>query len=128
MSFKSLQLKIAMVGILLPYVVRLPKGFEWLQQYTDNGFLGNMLLGVLNAIPWSLMAWASGAFRNRELALVPCVFGFGVLTWGHYTLDLTANANAPIGLVIIPLYAAVAVAVGTGVGLAVDRIVMRRND
>jgi hypothetical protein len=127
MPLNGPHLKIAVVGVLLPYVARLPKGVEWVQQYTNTGLLGNLFLGILNAIPWGCMIAASSAFRNTKLVLVPCAFGFGVLAWGHYTLNLHSNANAPIALVIIPFYATVAVGIGTAVGLAIDRLVTRRD-
>jgi len=127
MPMTNVQLKIAMIGILLPYAARLPKGIDWVQQYTSSGLFANLFLGALNAIPWGFMIAASSALQSKKLLLVPCMFGFGVIAWGHYTLDLNSNANAPIGLVIIPLYATIAVGIGTAVGIAIERLVTRRD-
>lgn len=123
----SLHVKIAAFGVLLPYLARLPKGVEWVQQYTNVGLIGNLFLGTLNAIPWGCMIAASSVFRDKRLVLIPCAFGFAALAWGHYSLDLKSDSTAAIALVIIPFYATIAVGIGTGVGLVIDWLRTRRD-
>ena len=127
MSLKRLHLKIALVGVLMPYVARLPRGIEWVQQYTNVGLMGNLFLGALNAIPWGCMIAASSVFRDKRLVVFPCAFGFAALAWGHYSLDLKSDSTAAIALVIIPVYATMAVGIGTGLGLAIDWLKARRE-
>ena len=41
---------VLLVGVLLPYAVRLSRGPGWLQQYTHVECAGRVLLNVANAV------------------------------------------------------------------------------
>jgi len=65
----------------------------------------------------------SGLFRCwRHAYLV-----LASLVWAHGTLDLSANPNAAIALVIMPVYALVPIAVGGIFGYIVDRMLRRKK-
>lgn len=57
MTMRKSRLIIVAVGIDLPYLARVPRGSEWLAQYTDIGFGGWLFLGALNAIPTRPSDW-----------------------------------------------------------------------
>lgn len=116
---------VVLVGILLPYLARLPHGLEWLQQYTGLGLAGWLFLGALNAIAWGAILLASLLYRRPLSLLVPAVLGFAFLAYAHHGLDLSADAQAGVALVFIPLYALVPIAVGAVIGYVVDRIARR---
>lgn len=121
------RLGIAVVGVLLPYVVRIPFGAAWVRQYTDAGLGGFLFLEALNAFAWGSLIALSFVIRRPAPLLVPCVLGFGFLAWAHATLDLAADAQAAIALVLIPFYALPAIAIGGVVGFVLDRIVPRAH-
>lgn len=50
MSLRNARIIVVVVGVLLPYAARLPRGAEWLHQYTDVGLGGWLFLGAFNAI------------------------------------------------------------------------------
>lgn len=114
-----------LVGVLLPYIVRLPRGLEWFQQYTDAGLAGWLFLGALNAIAWGAILLASLFYQRPSSLLLPSVLGFGFLAYAHYSLDLSADAQAGVALVFIPIYALVPIAAGAIIGYIVDRIARR---
>lgn len=126
MTMSKARFMLMVVGIFLPYLARLPRGSEWLQQYTDAGLGGWLLIGALNAIAWGTILAISFKYERPVSLVSPCLLGFGYLAWAHGTLDLSTNANAPIALVIIPVYALVPIAIGGGIGYVVDRM-LRRN-
>ena len=127
MNMRNARLSIVLFGVLLPYVARLPRGAEWLQQYTDSGFAGLLLLTKFNAIAWGALLAISFLYQRPASLLAPCLLGFGYLFWAHNTLDLAADAQAAIVLAFIPIYALVPIAIGGVIGYAVD-MNMRRSD
>lgn len=127
MTMRKARLIIVAVGIVLPYLARVPRGSEWLEQYTDIGFGGWLFFGALNAIAWGCILALSFKYKRPVSLLAPCILGFGFLAWSHGTLDLSANPNAAIALVIIPVYALVPIAVGGIFGYIVDRMLRRKK-
>ncbi|GHE22230.1 hypothetical protein [Halomonas urumqiensis] len=99
----------------------------WLRQYTDTGFGGWLFFCALNAIAWGCILALSFKYEWPVSLLAPCILGFGFLAWAHGTLDLSANPNAAIALVIIPVYALVPIAVGGIFGYIVDRMLRRKK-
>jgi hypothetical protein len=123
MNLNTARLGIAIVGILLPYVVRIPGGSAWVRQYTAAGLGGFLFFEAFNAIAWGSLIGLSFLIRRPLLLLVPCGLGFGYLAWAHATLDLAADAQAAIALVFIPFYALRPIAIGGVVGFVLDRVV-----
>jgi hypothetical protein len=121
MSMTRARMLVVLIGLVLPYAVRLPSGLDWLAQYTATGAAGWLLLGGFNAIAWGAILLASLAYRHPASLLAPALCGFAFLAWAHATLDLQADAQSPLGLVFIPIYALVPIALGAGIGYAVDR-------
>lgn len=118
---KRMRIAVAVIGILLPYLVRIPRGAAWLEQYTDTGLRGFLFIGAFNAMAWGSIIALSFLFRRPALLLFPCVTGFTFLGWAHYTLDLAADAQAAIALSIIPIYALLPIAVDGAAGYALNR-------
>lgn len=121
------RIAIALIGILLPYAARLPRGFNWVAQYLDVGLGGFVFFGGFNAIAWGAILALGFLYKRPASLLVPSLFGFAFLAWAHYSLDLAADAQAAIALVFIPIYALLPIAVGGLIGYGVDRY-LRRQD
>ncbi|WP_426701385.1 hypothetical protein ACPPVV_18850 [Rhodanobacter sp. Col0626] len=127
MTMRNARFILVLVGVLLPYAARLPRGIGWLQQYTDTGMGGWLFLSAFNAIAWGAMLAISFMYRRPASLVAPCLLGFGFLAWAHGTMDLGADAQAALALVIIPIYALLPIAVGGAIGYIVDRR-WRRHD
>jgi hypothetical protein len=118
---------VVIVGILLPYLVRVPRGWHLLSQYLDTSLAGALLLAGCNAIAWGAILLATLAYRHPVSVLAPALAGFGFLAYAHFGLDLASDAQAPIALVFIPIYALLPIAIGAIVGYVIDRILRRRD-
>lgn len=118
---RNARLAIVLIGVVLPYVARLPGGLDWLRQYTSAGIGGWLLLGAFNAIAWGSLLAISLAYRRPLSLLAPAVPGLGYLAWAHYSLDLAADAQAALGILFIPLYALLPILLGGVVGFIVDK-------
>ncbi|WP_280548234.1 hypothetical protein [Halomonas sp. 11-S5] len=118
---------VVLVGIVLPYLTRLPRDTEWLGQYTDMGVGGWLFFGALNAIAWGGILALSFMYERPVSLLAPCILGFGFLAWAHGTLDLGADPQAAIALIMIPVYALVPIAVGGALGYAFDCMLRRKK-
>jgi hypothetical protein len=121
MSMRTARLAIALVGIFLPYLARIPRGRAWLAQYTDVGIEGWLVFGAFNAIAWGAILLVSRAYRRPVSLVAPAGLGFAFLAWGHNALDLDEDAQSAIGLVLLPVYALVPIAAGGALGYAIDR-------
>lgn len=120
MTLRHARILVVVVGIALPYAARLPRGADWLHQYTDVGLGGWLFFGAFNAIAWGAILAASFLYRRPLSLLLPAIPGFGFLAWAHFSLDLTADAQAAIGLLYIPIVALAPIAVGAVIGYLVD--------
>lgn len=125
MTLRNARFIVVLVGILLPYAARLPRGIEWLRQYTDASPGGWLFFAAFNAIAWGAILAISFMYRRPASLAAPCVLGFGFLAWAHATLDLRADAQSAIALVFIPIYALVPIALGGVMGYVVDRRMRR---
>lgn len=121
MTMGKARLTVILVGILLPYAARLPRGVDWLQQYTNNGIGGWLFLAGFNAIAWGAIVAVSFLYKRPSSVWAPALLGFGFLAFAHYSLDLAADAQAAVALAFIPIYALVPIALGAIVGYFMDR-------
>ncbi len=117
----KIRISIAIFGILLPYLARLPGGFLWVEQYMDTGLDGYLFFGAFNAIAWGSIIVISLLYRHPMPLLLPCVPGFGFLAWAHYGVDLTSDAQASFELLIIPFIALFPILLGGAAGYIWDR-------
>jgi len=120
MTLRNARVLVVLVGIVLPYAARLPRGAEWLHQYTDVGLGGWLYFGAFNAIAWGAILAVSFLYRRPLSLLLPALPGFGFLAWAHCSLDLAADAQAAIGLIYIPIVALAPIGVGAVIGYLVD--------
>jgi uncharacterized membrane protein len=121
MTMRMARIIVFLVGLLLPYAARLPRGSEWLDQYTDIGLWGWLFFGAFNASAWGSVLAVSLLYRRPASLLAPSLLGFGFLAWAHYSLDLAADAQAAIALIFIPVFALVPIFVGAAIGYFLDR-------
>lgn len=115
------RLALVLIGILLPYLARLPGGLDWLAQYTSTGLAGTLFLGVLNAIAWGSLLAVSFLFRKPVSLFVAALPGFLFLAWAHYSLDLAEDAQSALGIVMFPVYALLPVLIGGISGYLLDK-------
>lgn len=115
------RLAVIVIGILLPYLARLPGGTDWLAQYTDAGIAGALLLSLLNAIAWGSVLLISFFYRQPLSVLTAALPGFAFLAWAHYSLDLSADGQSALGIVLFPLYALLPILVGGVTGYLLDK-------
>lgn len=125
MPMTKARLAIAIFGIVLPYVSRLPgvfiRGPDWLWSYFGDGMGLTLLLGGFNAISWGAILAASYTYRNPHAAWFPAVLGFAFPAFAHAFLDLSSDAQAAIALVLIPILSLPLVFAGWLAGRWFDR-------
>ncbi|PKV11583.1 hypothetical protein [Xanthomonas prunicola] len=125
MTMRNSRFILVLVGVLLPYAARLPRGVEWLAQYTGTAIGGWLFFAAFNAIAWGALLGISFLYRRPVSLLIPCALGFGALAWAHATLDLRADAQSALALIFIPIYALLPIAVGGALGYLLDRRLRR---
>lgn len=116
------RLLIAVVGAVLPFGARLLGGPEWVGQYTAGGATAILFISAMNAPTWLTLLGLTYVYRRPISLVTPCLMTFGFLAWFHSSLDLSADAQAAIGLVFVPIAAIPFVCVGALAGYLVDRI------
>ena len=123
---RRLLLFVVVVGLLTPFIARLPsvpfRGWGWLTDYFP-GLSGLCFISAFNLIP-SCAWYAVGKFTKRA----PLAFWFSVaggvsfLLWAHGCVDLRSSSTAGIALMFIPIYALGAIISGLVLGLIFDLI------
>ena len=127
---RNVRIVIVVIGILLPYLARLPgiptHGAQWLVSYFGTGIGAVLFVGVFNAINWGAIAIATRSYDHPRSAWFPVVLGFALPVWAHSMLDLSSDAQAGIALVFIPIYSLPLVLAGWQLGRWFDRWYDRR--
>lgn len=116
---------IAILGILMPYLARLPgipaHGTGWLTSYFGDTFWAPLFFGLFNAVAWVPAVLATLTFRHASSAWYPAVGALASSAWLHSLVDLSADAQAAIALVVLPFYTLPFTATGWIIGYFVDR-------
>ena len=103
------RLAIATVGVLLPYLARIPGTFvhggSWISSYFSGGVAGVFLVSAFNALAWGALVFLSFRVRSPVSLIAPTLAGFGFLAFAHSGLDLAADAQSAVAIVFIPVYA-----------------------
>ena len=99
---------IAVLGILAPYLARIPGAFlygtRWLTSYFGDVIWAPLFFGAFNAVCWVPAVLATRGYRHASSAWFPAVGALGSSAALHATIDLAADAQAAIALVVIPFY------------------------
>lgn len=126
------RLAIVVVGILLPHLARIPwiasGKVDWQDAILVHDWRAVLFIGSFNALCWGSVLIASLTYRHVRSVWFPAILGLGAAGLGYGRLDLGADAQAPIGLIFIPIFALPWVAVGWLVGLVFDRLVFAKRD
>jgi hypothetical protein len=92
----------------LPYLSRLSRGTEWVSQYLpDEGFLlvGLLFIHGCFSLPAIPLIRSIQTIKKLDLPWILAFVAVTVLTWlFHEDYDLSADAQAATGLVVIPLF------------------------
>ena len=115
---------------LIPYACRIWRGLDWVAQYlpdnNDHLILGLIFLGVFASLPAIPLI---AAFLLRKWIPVTFVLSIIVATallgFWHHNYDLASDAQAAIGLVIIPIMATMITSAVAGIVGTIEFIVRR---
>ena len=98
---------VVLLGLALPFLVRIslanPGDTRLLRQYSGAGLSAILFLEALNLIPIAAAALSTMVFRRFNLWLIPVGAGYAYVGFWHARLDLSSDAQASIGLVVIPV-------------------------
>lgn len=98
---------VVILGLALPFLARVsfanPGDTRWVMQYFKPGVAAILFLEAFNLIPVAAAAASTMLFRRFHLWLIPVAAGYAYVGWWHARLDLASDAQAAIGLVIIPV-------------------------
>ena len=109
---------IVLAGIATPYLAAIGRPTYWM----DDGLGVHLFIAAGNAAWWSIALAFSFGYRRPILAFLPATAGGAVAAFGYRALDLSADAQAAIGLLFIPAYAAAAVLIVGCPALGLDRL------
>ena len=122
---------IVIVGILLPYLARIPGMFvygpEWLWSYLDVGLDGLLFIGAFNAINWGTVLLMTLNLKHARAAWYPAVLGFALPVFLHASLDLSSDAQAGIALIFIPIFGIPGAIIGGALGHKYDRRLLMQS-
>lgn len=110
---------LVVIGVLLPYVAQLGNGAGW-QMYVDSGWQGNVFLLALGAVLWLPLLGLTCCYRYRSSIWWPAALGLGFAFWAHVSVDLSADAQAGLAVVMIPLLSLVPLSIGALIGWGMD--------
>lgn len=115
---------------LVPYVCRLWRGLDWAAQYLpDKGHLisGLLFFGTFASLPAiPLIATYLRRRRNPITFVIAVIVVTVLLSYWHHNYDLASDAQAAIGLVFFPIYAAVITGVSAAVLGRIESFIRKR--
>ena len=115
---------------LVPYACRIWRGVEWVFQYLpDEGhrLSGLLFFGGFASLP-AIPLVAAFLLRKRipVTLFVSIIAATALLVFWHHDYDLRSDAQAAIGLIFIPMYAAAITAIVAGL-VGVIELLIRRD-
>ena len=116
----------------IPYACRIWRGLDWVAQYLpdnkDHLISGLIFIGIFASLPaipliaaFLLRKWIPVAFF-LSIIVATALLGF----W-HHNYDLASDAQAAIGLVIIPIMATMITSVVVGIIGIIEFFVRRKG-
>jgi len=115
---------------LVPYMCRLWRGLDWVAQYLpDKGhpIFGLLFFGAFASLPATpLIATYLRRRRNPVTFVISVIIATVLLSYWHHNYDLASDAQAAIGLVFIPIYAAVITGVGAAILGGIESFIRKR--
>lgn len=116
---------VAILGILMPYLSRLPgiseHGWPWLTGYFGDTLWAPLFFGAFNAVCWAPVIVGSGLYKRPSTIWYPAVGALASSAVMHSTVDLAADAQAALALVVIPFLTLPFSATGWIIGYMVER-------
>ncbi len=116
---------VAAIGILLPYLARIPgaflKGPRWITDLLGAGPEAVLFLSAFHAICWGAILLAVCSFRRPTSAWFPAIFGFAVPAVAYASLDLRSSSTAAVAMVFVPIYSLPLLLLGWLIGRYFDR-------
>lgn len=110
---------LVLLGVALPYAAQWASG-NGLQGYIDSGWQGNLFLLALGAVLWLPLLGLTWLYRFPSSIWWPAVLGLGFAFWAHASVDLSADAQAGLAVVLVPVLSLVPAAIGAVIGWAID--------
>jgi len=116
---------VAILGILMPYLARLPgipgHGWGWLSSYFGDNLMAPLFFGAFNAVCWVPVIVGSRLYKRPSSIWYPAVGALASSAVMHATVDLSADAQAALALVVIPFLTLPFSATGWIIGYLVER-------
>ena len=114
---------------LIPFVCRVWRGIEWVIQYLpDEGhrISGLIFFGSFASLP-AIPLVSAFLLRKRipVTFVVSIIVATALLFFWHHDYDLTSDAQAAIGLIFIPMYAAAITAIVAGLTGVIEHLIRR---
>ena len=121
----------AVIGILVPYLARIPgmssHGTGWLTSYFGDTWWAPVFFQAFNAAMWvPILLWTKDYQHPKALA-IPVILAFAFPLYLHSTVDLAADAQAAIALIVIPFFGLPGALIGTWLGRRYDRALSDKN-
>ena len=117
---------IAILGIATPYLARLPgipeHGWLWLTSYFGDNLWAPLFFGAFNAVCWAPVIFGSFLYKKPSTIWYPAVGALASSAVMHSTVDLAADAQASLALVVIPFLTLPFTATGWIIGYIVERL------
>ena len=114
-AWRRIRWLLVALGVLLPYVAQLGNG-QGLQVYLDSGWQGNLFALAMGAVLWLPLLGLTWLYRFPKFIWWPAALGLGFAFWAHVSIDLAADAQAGLAVVMIPVLSLVPLAVGALIG------------
>ncbi|MFC1453717.1 hypothetical protein ACFLQL_00905 [Verrucomicrobiota bacterium] len=140
MKKRTAILSLCAYTILLPYLCRLYRGFDWAIQYLPIGLFNNLATELLFSIPAALLIAGFSVIAAVPMVLcflfwkhvrVTFFISFAITTvlliYFHHNYDVAADAQAAIGLIFIPIYTALITTAVSGVFGLIELLIRRKQ-
>lgn len=118
--------------IAMPYICRIPRGIDWVEQYLpdEENLIGGMLFfGAFAMIPAVVVFCAALLSKPKFFPplLLSTLVALCYLAYTHHDNDLGSDAQAALTLVFIPIYAAGLAFIAGVVGLGFQSAIQARK-
>lgn len=104
------------LGVSLPYIARIGSAGD----YWSASWQAQLFLLAVGAVMWLPLLALTWLYRYRASMWPPALLGLGFAFWAHVSVDLQADAQAGIAVVMIPFLSLAPTAIGALMGWGLD--------
>lgn len=126
MKMQQARTWIILLGILTPYLARLPgtitHGYSWLDSMLGESLLSALIPGLVSVVAWGAAVIGTYVYKYPATAWFPGIMMLASSAWLHASIDFSADSQTWLTVIMVPFLTLPFTATGWIIGWVAERL------